>query len=250
MTTPFDAPDWRKLSREELDRGLNNGEAVAGSAEIVAGWERRSAELRKRYRRPSRSALRPARAQPHRFSEGARRARRRCCSSTAATGRPAPRRISRCLPKAPMAHGINVALIGYTLAPDATLDEIVAEIHAGIDFLGGAIARARRRRQGPRGVGLVGRRASHLDGAVASEGEGGHGDHRHLRSRADPRTPISTSSSGSTRRCRARNSPMMQAGGPMKPLSLVVGARRTAAAAQADRRFRRPSRPTWIAGDL
>ena len=34
-----------------------------------------------------------------------------------------------------MAHGINVALIGYTLAPDATLDEIVAEIHAGIDFL-------------------------------------------------------------------------------------------------------------------
>jgi arylformamidase len=29
-----------------------------------------------------------------------------------------------------MAHGINVALIGYTLAPDATLDEIVAEIHA------------------------------------------------------------------------------------------------------------------------
>ena len=35
----------------------------------------------------------------------------------------------------PMAHGINVALIGYTLAPDATLDQIVAEIHAGIDFL-------------------------------------------------------------------------------------------------------------------
>ena len=34
-----------------------------------------------------------------------------------------------------MAHGINVALIGYTLAPEATLDEIVAEIHAGIDFL-------------------------------------------------------------------------------------------------------------------
>src|SRR6202030_3144267 len=35
----------------------------------------------------------------------------------------------------PMAHGINVALIGYTLAPDATLDEIVAEINQGIDFL-------------------------------------------------------------------------------------------------------------------
>ena len=39
----------------------------------------------------------------------------------------------------PMAHGINVALIGYTLAPDATLDEIVAEIHAGIDYLAGQL---------------------------------------------------------------------------------------------------------------
>jgi len=34
-----------------------------------------------------------------------------------------------------MAHGINVALIGYTLAPEATLEEIVAEINRGLDFL-------------------------------------------------------------------------------------------------------------------
>ena len=39
----------------------------------------------------------------------------------------------------PMAHGINVALIGYTLAPDATLDEIVAEIHAAIGYLAGQL---------------------------------------------------------------------------------------------------------------
>ena len=39
----------------------------------------------------------------------------------------------------PMAHGINVALIGYTLAPEATLDQIVAEIHAGIDYLAGQL---------------------------------------------------------------------------------------------------------------
>src|SRR5689334_8718199 len=45
--TPAEAPHWRQLSREELDRGLNNGEAVAGSAEIIAGWDRRSAELRR-----------------------------------------------------------------------------------------------------------------------------------------------------------------------------------------------------------
>ena len=49
MTTPFDAPDWRSMSQEERDLGLNNGVAVAGSADIVAGWERRSAEMRARY---------------------------------------------------------------------------------------------------------------------------------------------------------------------------------------------------------
>ena len=42
MSTPFDAPDWRTISQEERDLGLNNGVAVAGSADIVAGWERRS----------------------------------------------------------------------------------------------------------------------------------------------------------------------------------------------------------------
>src|SRR5260370_35531653 len=49
MTTPFDAPDWRTIRQEERDLGLNNGVAVAGSADIVAGWERRSTEMRARY---------------------------------------------------------------------------------------------------------------------------------------------------------------------------------------------------------
>ena len=35
----------------------------------------------------------------------------------------------------PLAHGIHVAMIGYTLAPDATLTEIVAEVHAAISWL-------------------------------------------------------------------------------------------------------------------
>ena len=49
MTPPFDALDWRKMSQQERDRGLNNGEAVAGSGDIVAGWDRVSADLRKRH---------------------------------------------------------------------------------------------------------------------------------------------------------------------------------------------------------
>ena len=68
----------------------------------------------------------------------------------------------------PMAHGINAALVGYTLAPEATLDEIVAEIHAGIDFLTGQLPCAWRRCRRHRGIRLVRRRAPDLDGAVAS----------------------------------------------------------------------------------
>jgi arylformamidase len=46
MSTPFDAPDWRGMSQEDRDLGLNNGVAVPGSADIVAGWERRSDDMR------------------------------------------------------------------------------------------------------------------------------------------------------------------------------------------------------------
>jgi arylformamidase len=49
MSTPLDAPDWRTMSQQERDLGLNNGVAVPGSADIVAGWERRSTEMRARY---------------------------------------------------------------------------------------------------------------------------------------------------------------------------------------------------------
>src|SRR6202045_3294755 len=49
MTTPFDAPDWRGMSQQDRDLGLNNGVAVAGSADIVVGWERRSADMRARH---------------------------------------------------------------------------------------------------------------------------------------------------------------------------------------------------------
>ena len=46
MTPPFDALDWRSLSQEALDSGLNNGAAVAGSGNTVEGWEKLSAEMR------------------------------------------------------------------------------------------------------------------------------------------------------------------------------------------------------------
>src|SRR5438445_11905540 len=49
MTTLFSELDWRAMSQEARDLGLNNGVAVPGSVEMVAGWEQRSDEMRKRF---------------------------------------------------------------------------------------------------------------------------------------------------------------------------------------------------------
>jgi arylformamidase len=222
MTTPFDAPDWRSLSREALDSGLNNGVAVAGSSDIVADWERRSAELR-------------ARHADHLDLRYGPRERNRIDFLKAAGNAPTllfihggywqtrAKEVFSLFAEGPMAHGINVALIGYTLAPDATLDQIVAEIHAGIDYLAGRLPD-------------LGGDANRI---VASGWSAG--GHLTAMALANPKIkggvaisgiydlePIRHSylnvKLGLDEAMSHRNSPMMQASGPMKPLSLVVGA--------------------------
>src|SRR2546426_174104 len=134
MTTLFSELDWRAMSQEARDLALNNGVAVPGSVEMVAGWEQRSAEMRKRF--PGHLDLRYGPRDRNRID-------------FLKAGEQAPtllfihggywqnraKEVFTVVAEGPLAHGINVALIGYMLAPDATLDEIVAEIHAGIDFL-------------------------------------------------------------------------------------------------------------------
>jgi arylformamidase len=221
MSTPFEAPDWRSMSQEERDRGLNNGVAVTESPDIVAGWERRSTEVRERY--PDYLDLRYGPRERNRidFLKSAEKGptlvfihggywqtRAKEAFTLFAAG--------------PMAHGINVALMGYTLAPDATLDEIVAEIHAGIDFLA---------EQLPALGGDAGRIV------VSGWSAGGHLtsmalSHPHVKaglgiSGIYDLEPIRASylnvKLGLDATMANRNSPVMQEGGAPKPLSLVVG---------------------------
>ena len=222
MTTPSDAPDWRGMSQQDLDSGLNNSTAVAGSADIVAGWDRRSAEFRAAH--PDHLDLRYGPRERNRidFFKAAANAptllfihggywqmRAKEAFSLFAAG--------------PMAHGINVALIGYTLAPDATLDAIVAEVHAGIDFLAGRL-------------GDLGGDADRI--AASGWSAGGHltamaMSHQRIGggvgiSGIYDLEPIRHSylnvKLGLDEAMSRRNSPMMQAQGAMKPLVLTVGA--------------------------
>ena len=221
MTTDFAALDWRKMSREEVDRGLNNGAAVAGSADIIAGWEMRSAALRQRHRQ-------------HLDLRYGPRERNRIDFLTSRDNAPTllfihggywqhrAKEIFTVVAEGPMVHGINVALMGYTLAPDATLDEIVAEIHAGIDFLAGQLAALGA---APGGIVVSGWSAGghltsmalsnqHVRAGVAISGIYDLEPIRH--SYLDEKLRLDEAMS-------RRNSPMMTAGGPAKPLSLVVG---------------------------
>ena len=220
--TPRDTPNWRDMTQSERDRGLNNVNAVSGALDMVAGWQQRASAMRASY--PDHLDLRYGpkprnRMDLFKVAEGAPtlifihggywQTREKESFSHFAAG--------------PIAHGINVVLLGYTLAPDATLDDIVAEVHAGIDAV---VA------QGP----SLGIDTTNL--VMSGWSAGGHMTAMAL---SHPRVKAGVAISGIydlepvrhsylneklrlDETMSLRNSPMMQAGGAMKPLSLVCGA--------------------------
>jgi arylformamidase len=221
MSTLFSALDWRGMSQDERDLGLNNGVAVKGSVEMVGGWEQRSGEMRKRYGDHIDLRYGPRERNRIDFFKAAEKAPT-LLFIHGGYWQTRAKEVFSIFAEGPMAHGINVALIGYTLAPDATLDEIVAEIHAGIDFLS-------------RELPALGGDAS---GIVASGWSAG--GHLTAMALSHPKVKAGMAISGIydlepirhsylnvklglDEAMSRRNSPMMQAGGPPKPLSLVVG---------------------------
>jgi arylformamidase len=209
------------MSQEERDSGLNNGVAVAGSGEIVNGWDRLSIELRARH-----GEYLDLRYGP--------RDRNRLDFIKVADGAPTlvfihggywqmrAKENFTYFATGPMAHGINVALIGYTLAPDVTLDEIVAEIHSGLDTLAAQLPAL----------------GGHPDSVVVSGwSAGGHLtamalDHPKVKggiaiSGIYDLEPVRHSylnvKLGLDEAMSRRNSPLLQPGGAAVPLALVAG---------------------------
>jgi arylformamidase len=221
MTMTFAALDWRAMSQQDRDLGFNNGVAVPGSVEMVAGWEQRSAEMRKRY--PDHIDLRYGPRERNRIDF--LKARDNAPTLLFIHGgywQARAKEVFTIFAEGPTAHGINVALIGYTLAPDATLDQIVAEIHAGIDFLAKELPVLGAAKDGivvsgwSAGGHLTSMALSHpfVKAGMAISGiyELEPIRHSYLNVKLRLDGPMSR-----------RNSPVMQAGGPLKPLSLVAG---------------------------
>jgi arylformamidase len=221
MGKPFGETDWRAMTQAQLDAGLNNSTAVAGSAEIVNGWEKSSAETRDQY---------PAHIN---LSYGPRE-RNKFDFIKAADGGPTlvvihggywqmrSKDSFTWFSAGPMAHGINVACIGYTLAPEATLDEIVAELHASIDAM---VAQLPALGGDPSRIVVTGWSAGgHLtattlthpqvNGAVAISG---------IYDLEPIRHSYLNVKLGLDEAMAKRNSPLLQESGPAKPLALLVG---------------------------
>ena len=139
MSNASERLDWRTLDRAALDRGFDNSAAVAGSLTIVERWAEESAALRARHPATLDLAygLRP---------------RERIDFLKAADGAPTlvflhggywqwrSKDYFTFTARGLLPAGINVAYVGYTLAPDASLDAIVLEIRAALDWLGANIA--------------------------------------------------------------------------------------------------------------
>src|SRR5882672_10831633 len=129
---------YRGMDRAALDAAYNNSAAVADSATIVEDWTRRTAALRSRFstsldlRYGSRERnridlfeVRPGAPLLAFIHGGYWRNRAKEDFGFLAEG--------------PLAHGISVAMIGYTLAPEERLTGIVQEIHRALSFLKGDI---------------------------------------------------------------------------------------------------------------
>jgi arylformamidase len=129
---------YRGMDRATLDAAYNNSVAVADSPQRLARWRERSAQLRGGaaaqgslldipYGKGPRARLDYFRASKTEsplfvFIHGGYWQRN-------------DKEMFAFVADGPRAHGIDVAVVGYTLAPDARLSEIVEEINQSLTFL-------------------------------------------------------------------------------------------------------------------
>ena len=125
---------WQSLDRDALDLAYNNSKAVPESGAMFARWLVRSEQMRARHPEHLNLTYGPRpRNRIDYFSAGANtpvlifihggfwQMRSKDDFAFAA--------------ESFLASGVSVAMVGYPLAPDASMDEIVADTHAAIQYL-------------------------------------------------------------------------------------------------------------------
>ena len=136
MTSPMTTqPIWRGMSRDALDAAYNNSAAVAGSADLVQRWRERSAVIRARPDARLDVAYGPAPRMRFDYFPCGRAAAPVFVFIHGGYWQRNEKETFAFVAEGPRPHGIDVVVLGYTLAPDKRLTAIVAEIFEGIGFL-------------------------------------------------------------------------------------------------------------------
>jgi arylformamidase len=131
---------WRSMTRAELDKAYDNTNAVADSGTRRDGWIERSDRFRANHAESLDLAYGPLpRNKLDLFRCGTAKAPLFAFIHGGYWQRNAKETFA-CMAAGPLANGMDVAFLGYTLAPDATLSAIVAEIAEAVRWL---------RREGP-----------------------------------------------------------------------------------------------------
>lgn len=126
---------WRGMTRAELDAAYNNSGTVKNSAAKLADWTERSQRLRAQRPELLDIAYGPRpRNKIDIFRCGAAQAPLLAYIHGGYWQRNA-KEFYACLAEGPLARGIDAAFIGYTLAPEASLTEIVGEARRALRFL-------------------------------------------------------------------------------------------------------------------
>lgn len=129
------AGNWMTMSRAERDAAYNNSLAVPGSAGIVEGWTAASARLRERYAGSMDLAYGAAPRNKWDLFPASDGERPCLVHIHGGYWQARSKENFACMMEGALAAGWSAALPGYTLAPDATLTQIVAEIRAALDWL-------------------------------------------------------------------------------------------------------------------
>jgi len=133
-TAPAKAKAWESMDRPALDRAYNNSAAVPEGAQMFKAWQARSAQVREQhpehldlpYGPRERNRIDYFSAGPNTpvlifFHGGFWQMRSKADFAFLAEGF--------------LGQGISVAMVGYPLGPEATMDEIVADAHAAVRYL-------------------------------------------------------------------------------------------------------------------
>ena len=126
---------YRGMDQAALDAAYNNTAAVADSARWVAEWERRSDLLASAHPRYLDLRYGPRERNRIDFFRASRANAPVLVFIHGGYWQMRAKEIFRFLAAGPLAHGVSFANVGYTLAPDATLREIVEEVLSAITWI-------------------------------------------------------------------------------------------------------------------